>query len=181
MLKEAGSARAGAGGGGDDVFVLPASFAQERMWFLERMAGGSAAYNMAVALRLRGALDPRALAAALAGIVRRHEVLRTTLPTLRGELVQVVRPSGPARWPLVDLSALGGEAREREGLRLRREAARRRFDLTRGPLLRAVLVRVAGDEHVALCTMHHAVSDGWSREVLARELGAGYAAALEGR
>ncbi len=180
MPKEEGQVAAGRARGGD-VFVLPPSFAQERMWFLDRLFGESAAYNMPVALRLQGALDVRALTRALAGVVRRHEVLRTTLPTLRGELVQVVRPAAPAAWPLVDLSALGGEARAREEGRLRRGEAARRFDLARGPLLRALLVRMAAGDHVALCTMHHAVADGWSRGVLARELGAGYAAALEGR
>ncbi len=165
----------------DEVFVLPASSAQMRMWFLDRLAPESTAYNMPGAMRLRGALDLRALTRALAGVVRRHEVLRTALPAIGGEPVQLVRPAAPAGWPLVDLSALPEAVRVRAADRIARAEARRRFDLARGPLLRTLLLRLAGDEHLALCTLHHAVSDGWSLGVLLREIGAGYAAALEGR
>ncbi|MEW5926732.1 MAG: amino acid adenylation domain-containing protein [Gemmatimonadota bacterium] len=166
---------------GDEVFVLPASPAQARMWFLERLAGGSAAYNMPIAVRLRGALDPRALAAALAGIVRRHEVLRTVFPAIDGEPVQVVRPAGRAGWPLVDLSGLPDGVRAGEADRVLRAEARRRFDVARGPLLRTLLLRLEPGEHLALCAMHHLVCDGWSLGVMLREIGAGYAAALEER
>jgi amino acid adenylation domain-containing protein len=165
----------------DEVFVLPASSAQARMWFLHRLADGDDAYGMPVAVRLRGDLDLRALDDALASVVRRHEVLRTTFSAVDGEPVQVVHPAGPARWPLVDLSALPEDVREPQAERLLRAEARRPFDLARGPLLRVLLVRVAADEHLALCAMHHVVTDGWSLRVLLREIGAGYAAAWERR
>jgi amino acid adenylation domain-containing protein len=165
---------------GDEVFVLPASSAQARMWFLAQLGDGDA-YAMPVAVRLRGVLDPGALADALTGIVRRHEVLRTTFAAKDGEPVQVVHPPAPVPLPLTDLAALPQAEREAAAERILRDEARRPFDLRRGPLLRALLIRLADDEHLALCAMHHIVSDGWSLEVLLRELGAGYAAALQGR
>ncbi len=165
----------------DEGFVLPASSAQARMWFLDRLAGGSAAYNVPCAVRLRGALDVRALADAVDEVVRRHEVLRTVFPAVDGEPVQLVRPAGAGRWRVVDLSGLAEADRGREAERVARDEARRPFDLGRGPLLRTVLVRLAADEHLALLTMHHAVTDGWSLGVLQREIGAAYAAAREGR
>jgi amino acid adenylation domain-containing protein len=167
----------------EEVFILPASPAQARMWFLAQLAGDSGAYAMPVAVRLRGALDADAdaLADALTGIVRRHEVLRTTFAAIDGEPVQVIHPAAPVPLPLVDLSALPAAEREGEAERILRDEARRPFDLRRGPLLRALLIRLAGDEHLALCAMHHIVTDGWSLGVLLRELGAGYAAAREGR
>ncbi|HEV2147240.1 MAG TPA: condensation domain-containing protein, partial [Longimicrobiaceae bacterium] len=168
-------------GAGDDVYVLPTSFAQQRMWFLDRLSEGSGAYNTPIAVRLGGALDRGALTRALAGVVGRHEVLRTTFPTIDGEPVQVVAPAARVGWPVVDLSALPRAARAEESERRIAEAARTRFDLARGPLLRTALLRLAPDEHVALCTLHHIVSDGWSLEVLVRELAEGYAAALERR
>jgi amino acid adenylation domain-containing protein len=165
----------------DEVFVLPASPAQARMWFLDRLSGGGAAYSVPAAVRLRGALDAAAWAAAFDGIVRRHEVLRAAFPTIDGEPVQVVRPARPVTWPLVDLSGLPAEARERQAERILASEAGRPFDLARGPVFRTLLLRLAPDEHVALCTLHHIAADGWSLGVLLRELAAGYAAALAGQ
>jgi amino acid adenylation domain-containing protein/non-ribosomal peptide synthase protein (TIGR01720 family) len=163
------------------VLVLPASPAQARMWFLDRLTGGGVAYSVVVPVRLRGRLDVGALSGALDGVVRRHEVLRTTLPAIDGEPVQVVRPAAPVPLPRVDLSGLDEAARAREADRILRAEAARPFDLARGPLLRALLVRLAEDEHLVLCILHHAVTDGWSGGVIMREMAAGYAAAVEGR
>ncbi len=160
---------------------LPLSFAQQRLWFVDRLEPGSPAYNMPYPLRLRGALDARALERSLAEIVLRHEALRTRFDTAGGEPVQVVDPAGPVALPLRDLRALPEAAREAEVRRLVTEEALRPFDLARGPLLRALLVRLAEEEHALLFTLHHVVSDGWSMGVLTREVSEAYAAFTEGR
>ncbi|HEX2094523.1 MAG TPA: non-ribosomal peptide synthase/polyketide synthase, partial [Longimicrobiaceae bacterium] len=159
---------------------LPLSFAQQRLWFIDRLEPGSSAYNLPLALRLRGPLDARVLARTVAEIVRRHESLRTVFAEAGGEPVQVVLPAGPGALPVVDLAGLAGEAREAEARRWVEEEARRPFDLERGPLLRARLLRLGGDEHVLLLALHHIVSDGWSMGVLTRELSALYGAFRRG-
>ncbi|HEX7242864.1 MAG TPA: amino acid adenylation domain-containing protein, partial [Longimicrobiaceae bacterium] len=156
--------------------ALPASFAQQRLWFMDRLDPGSAAYNMPFALRLRGALDVAALRAGLDALVERHEPLRTTLAERDGEPVQVVGPASRAALPVVELGRLGAEAREREAERLAGAEAMRPFDLAAGPLLRTVLLRTGAEDHVVCLTLHHVVSDGWSMGVLVRELSAAYAA-----
>ncbi|HYO14120.1 MAG TPA: amino acid adenylation domain-containing protein, partial [Thermoanaerobaculia bacterium] len=161
---------------------LPLSFAQERLWFLDQMDPGSPLYNVPAGLRLTGPLSVPVLAGALREIVRRHEVLRTTLPALAGGPVQRIAPSGdgPAV-PVVDLSGLPGAVREPELARLGGEEARRPFDIARGPLFRVRLVRLGGEDHAALLTLHHTVCDGWSLGVLATEVAVLYPALLAGR
>jgi amino acid adenylation domain-containing protein/non-ribosomal peptide synthase protein (TIGR01720 family) len=159
---------------------LPQSFAQQRLWFLDQLVPGSPAYNMATGVRLKGALDARALGAALAEVVRRHEALRTTFGTHGGLPVQLVQPSLEVGPPTVDLSALPEQEREAESQRLAREEANRPFDLTGGPLLRAALVRLAEQEHILLLTTHHIISDGWSIGILVREIAELYEAFLAG-
>ena len=157
----------------------PLSFAQLRLWFLDQMAPDSPLYNVPFALRLDGALDVSALGAALDGIVARHEMLRTTFSgDPEGiEPVQHVAPPRPLLLPLLDLSALPAEHREAEALRLTDREAARPFDLRRGPLVRAALLRLGTLEHVALFTLHHIACDGWSTGVLVREVAALYAGA----
>ncbi|HEX6040872.1 non-ribosomal peptide synthetase, partial [Longimicrobium sp.] len=159
---------------------LPASYAQRRLWLVDRMEPGTPAYNMPFALRLRGALDARALRRALDGVVRRHESLRTTFAEHDGEPVQVIHPPSPVPLPVVGLDALPAQAREGQARRLARAQALRPFDLARGPLLRAVLLRLDGDDHVLCLTLHHVVSDGWSTDVLVREVAALYDAFRRG-
>ena len=159
---------------------LPLSFAQQRLWFLDQWIPGDTTYNIPAAVRLEGPLRPEALQAALGEIVRRHESLRTTFESEQGEPVQRIHPAAPWVLPVVDLAGLGEEEREAEARRLRREAARHRFDLARGPLLWAGLLQLGKEEHVLLATMHHIVSDGWSRGVLTRELGILYEALSSG-
>ncbi|MBV8200961.1 MAG: amino acid adenylation domain-containing protein, partial [Acidobacteria bacterium] len=154
---------------------LPASFGQERLWFLDRLGAGGPAYNLPSVLRLRGELAWPALAAALAALVRRHESLRTTFAAAGGQVVQVVAPAGAVPLPVVELAALPGAAREAEGRRLATAAACRSFALERGPLLRATLLRLGAGEHVLLLALHHVVSDGWSQGVMLAELGKLYA------
>jgi len=160
--------------------ALPLSFAQERLWFLDRLEPGSAVYNIPVAWRLGGALEEPALERALGEIVRRHESLRTVFAEVDGSPVQVIAPFGGFALPVEDLSGLS-EADREAALRHRvAEEARRPFDLSAGPLFRAALLRVDEEDHVLLLSMHHVVSDGWSMGVLFRELSALYAAYLAG-
>ncbi len=159
---------------------LPASFAQERLWFLDQLGAAGPAYNLACALRLGGALAAPALAAALTELVRRHESLRTSFTPAGEGLAQVVAPARPLPLPVVALEALPDGEREAERRRLAAAAARRLFDLERGPLLRAILLRLSGREHLLLLALHHAVSDGWSQGVLLGELATLYTAFAAG-
>ncbi|HEX2077189.1 MAG TPA: amino acid adenylation domain-containing protein, partial [Longimicrobium sp.] len=160
---------------------LPLSFAQQRLWFIDRLEPGSAAYNMPFPLRLRGVLDVRALEQALEELVRRHETLRTVFARVDGEPVQVIREPAPVALEVTDLRDLPEEEREGEALRVVAEEAAGPFDLEAGPLLRSCLLRLGDEEWVLLFTLHHIVSDGWSLGVLVREVCELYAAFREGR
>src|SRR5262249_34259787 len=155
---------------------LPLSFAQQRLWFLDRLVPGSAAYNMALALRLRGEIRPEALAGAFAEIVRRHESLRTVFAERDGEPGQRVQPAARRILPLIDLSGLERAAAERLALHLAEAAGARPFDLAAGPLVRALLFRLDPRQHLASFTVHHIAADGWSMSLLVRELTALYRA-----
>jgi amino acid adenylation domain-containing protein len=157
----------------------PLSFSQQRLWLLDRLEPGSSAYNMPMPVRVRGRLDRAALEQALDEIVRRHESLRTTFAEQDGEPVQVIAPPESFSLPLADLSGLCEEVRRAEE-RLLAES-RRSFDIERGPLFRAALVRLDPEEHVLLLDMHHIISDGWSFGIFFRELSTLYGAFLEGR
>jgi amino acid adenylation domain-containing protein len=159
---------------------LPLSFSQERLWLLHQLDPWSPAYNIPFAVRLLGRLGVPELAASLGEIVRRHEVLRTRIAMADDLPVQVASPAAAVPLPVIDLTGLPPAGREREALRLAGEEARRPFDLARGPLLRQGLVRLGVEEHVALFTLHHIVSDAWSMGILVRELGPLYDAALRG-
>jgi amino acid adenylation domain-containing protein len=158
---------------------LLTSFGQQRLWFLDQLEPGSTVYNLPAAVRLQGALDVPVLALALAEVVSRHEALRTVfLPPEAGddEPAQRILAALAVAVPLMDLAALPPAAREAEARRLAAVEVRRPFDLVGGPLLRAAVVRLAGDDHILVLTLHHIVSDGWSLNVLVREVAALYAA-----
>src|SRR6185503_10043166 len=159
---------------------LPLSFAQQRLWFLDQMEPGSSFYNIPAAVRLRGVLNVEALERTLSEVVRRHEVLRTHFVAVDGEPVQVIEPAAPIKLEVLDLSVLGEAERTAANQRLIAEEAQQPFDLERGPLLRVRLIRLGAEEHVALVTMHHIVSDGWSIGVLVREVAALYTAYVRG-
>jgi amino acid adenylation domain-containing protein len=159
---------------------LPLSPGQERLWFVDRMEGGSPFYHVPEALRYEGVMDRDALERALGEIVRRHEVLRTTFQDRGGVVVQVIAPFRGLALPVEDLAGLAEPEREREVRRCIREAAGRSFDLSAGPLFRALLLRVAEEDHVLVMCTHHIVSDGWSMDVLLRELSVLYAAYRDG-
>ncbi|HEX4961846.1 MAG TPA: amino acid adenylation domain-containing protein [Thermoanaerobaculia bacterium] len=155
---------------------LPLSFAQQRLWFLDQLEPRSSAYNVPTAVRLRGELGVPVLSRVFGEIVRRHEVLRTTFATVRGDAVQVIGLAGPQALPILDLQALPPAARELEALQQVWEESRLPFDLAQGPLLRTTLLRLGPEDHVLLVTLHHIVSDGWSIEILIREVAVLYRA-----
>ncbi|PBP94067.1 non-ribosomal peptide synthetase, partial [Pseudomonas congelans] len=159
---------------------LPLSFAQQRLWFLAQLDGGSAAYHIPAGLRLRGSLDQDALKRALDRIVARHEALRTTFVQEQDQdPLQRIAPADIGF--SLQLQVLTGQAdAEQQLLAIAAEEAEQGFDLLNGPLVRGRLVCLADDDHVLLVTMHHIVSDGWSAGVLTRELGLLYAAFSEG-
>ncbi len=159
---------------------LPASFAQQRMWFLHQLQRESAAYNLSSAMRLSGDLKTEVLEQSFGEMVRRHEILRTRLSEVEGQLVQVVEAARAVRLSVRDLSALPAAEREAEAVRVVGEEGRKPFDLVSGPLLRATLLRLDDEEHVLLVTMHHIISDGWSLGVMVREIKALYAAFAAG-
>ncbi|MGH3572964.1 MAG: amino acid adenylation domain-containing protein, partial [Pseudonocardiaceae bacterium] len=171
----------------DRTDPLPLSFSQQRLWFLNQFqAGGAQAagdqtagseYNSGLALRLRGSLQVPALTAALRDLVARHESLRTTFDEVDGKGMQVVHPAVDLAVPVVELAGATGEELDAA---LSAEYGHP-FGLRTGPLFRALLFRVADDEHVLLLTAHHIVTDGASMGVLVEELGALYAAATQGR
>src|SRR2546428_3491137 len=159
----------------------PLSFAQHRLWFLDRLAPGAPTYNMARAVRLRGRLDRQALGRALDEIIRRHEILRTTFAEAPEGPVQIIAPILAMSVPVVECGAVPADHQSAEIGRRAAEEARRPFDLARGPLVRLVLLRLSDDDHVLVLTMHHIVGDGWSIGQLDRELAVLYGAFSCGR
>ncbi|MFF7366783.1 non-ribosomal peptide synthetase [Streptomyces tricolor] len=154
---------------------LALSFAQQRLWFLDRLMPDSAFYNFGTAVRVRGPLDAGILGRALSLVVSRHETLRTVFADHDGVPGAVVLPPEPVPVPVTDA------ADEADAERLAGEEAARPFDLTKGPLLRARLLRLAADDHVLSLTVHHIATDGWSHGLLWTELTTAYAALAEGR
>jgi amino acid adenylation domain-containing protein/natural product biosynthesis luciferase-like monooxygenase protein/non-ribosomal peptide synthase protein (TIGR01720 family) len=154
--------------------VLELSYAQEQLWFLTQLTGLGSTYNEAGAIRLKGPLQPQSFAAALAGVVRRHEILRTHFEERDGRGIQVVDPP----WT-VDL--VPEQITEASLLARVRSISMAPFDLRRDRLLRVALLRLGPQDHVMVVVMHHIVSDGWSVEVLIREVTELYRAFSEGR
>ncbi|MEY9946724.1 amino acid adenylation domain-containing protein [Kitasatospora sp. GAS1066B] len=166
-----------------DGSPLPMSFAQQRLWFLDQLEPGRAEYLIPIGLRITGVLDTAALQAALSGLVARHEVLRTRFVADQdGQPAQLIDPPGTVTMSVHDLRHLTDHgAREESARRIVDGEAFQPVDLARGPLLRAVLVRVADADHLLAVTVHHIVFDGWSTGILSRELTELYAAAAAGR
>jgi len=154
--------------------VYPASLAQQRLWFLDQLGPKSAAYNVHFGLWLQGPLDMRALQSSLQELTNRHDSLRTVFRLERGELVQVVADRLALRLPTIDISRSANP--DGEHYQLAKAEVEKSFDLSRGPLFRARVLRVTGTDHVLLCTMHHIVTDSWSVQIMAKELSALYGA-----
>lgn len=158
----------------------PLSFAQERLWFMDRVASGSPIYNVPMKSRLDGRLDLPAFRAALSDVVQRHEVLRTVFRDGPSGPVQVIGSSCRVPVPLVDVSSLPAGVRSSEEQRLAHWEASRPFDLERGPVVRVLLLRSDVERHVIQVTMHHIVSDAWSKGVFRADLAAFYRARMRG-
>ncbi|MFF8725795.1 condensation domain-containing protein [Streptomyces sp. NPDC015171] len=161
-----------ASGGKEGSRTGPVSFAQRRLWILDRLVPGSSAYNVPIVLRTRTAPDPEAFGRALAEVVRRHEVLRTVFAGADGVPVQRVRPPAAPQVAVRDVGAEPDPAAAADALV--RDFVRQPFDLAAGPLLRVLLVRVGEQDHLIALTVHHIVCDGWSIVTLFRELDALY-------
>ncbi|MHC9297529.1 condensation domain-containing protein, partial [Mycobacterium sp. LTG2003] len=159
--------------------VVPLSYAQQRLWFLNRFEGDVATYNMPTAYRISGALDGDALGQALADVVGRHESLRTVLPAVGGVPRQIVKPVEEADfgWQMID--ATGWEPDQlRDAIGA---AVTYNFDLATEIPIRAWLFRIAENEHVLVAVVHHIAGDGWSVAPLVRDLGMAYASRCDGR
>jgi len=154
---------------------VAASFAQERLWFLDRVGLVGAAYNVPLTIRLFGELSESALEQSFRAIIRRHETLRTTFSEQDGAPIQVIGSSSRLDLRRVDISHIEPVTVREESLReLMRSEQLQIFDLEKGPLLRVSLVTLGKREHMLLVTIHHIIVDGWSMELLLRELSASY-------
>ncbi|MEW1658553.1 amino acid adenylation domain-containing protein [Streptomyces sp. NPDC093707] len=157
-----------------------ASFAQERMWLLDRMLDGVPGYAVPEVLRLRGRIDATALRHGLSEVLRRHRPLRTVFEEHDGRPRPLVLPAQEVELPLVDLRGLAPGEREARAVELAREEARRPFDLATGPMLRALLVQLDDTDHLFVLVVHHIATDGWSMALLWNELSHCYRARLHG-
>jgi len=154
----------------EDVYTFPISLAQRRLWFLDQLVPGNPAYNVTLPLRIQGSPDLLAVERALNEVIARHEALRTIFKLQDDEAVQVVSPPWPCDLPIVDLSHMSAAERESTAQRLVDKERSKPFDLQQGPLLRVSIIRLAFEECVMVFSMHHIISDGWSMQVLVREL-----------
>lgn len=160
----------------------PLSFAQERLWFLDQLEPNSALYNVSAPIRLQGELDIDRLAAALNEVVKRHEALRTQFgATSTGQPIQHILPALTITPTLIELSEFPAEEREEIARGYLKTFAQQPFNLAKAPLIRLELIRLAEDTHIALLTMHHIITDGWSLNVLVSEIATLYALLAAGQ
>ncbi len=167
--------------GEQEVFVFPASFAQQRLWLIHQLEPDDPSYNVPTVLQLEGQLNVQALQQALDEVVRRHEVLRTTFEIVNGEPAQIIHPELRIPIDVIDLHDIAATERWSEAMRRVTKEAWRPFNLEEGPLLRGLLVRLDDDDHLSILTMHHIISDAWSRNVLVEEISTLYDAYLNDR
>ncbi len=161
--------------------VLPLSYAQQRLWFIQQLEPESAAYNIPSAVRLIGSINLALLRQSLGEIARRHEVLRTRFESRDGHPVQVIDEPVEMVLPICDISHLAaGDGEQRAG-EIARQMAQRPFDLERGPVWKAMLVKLNPQDHLLVINMHHVASDGWSTEVMVKEFTALYEGYQQGR
>jgi surfactin family lipopeptide synthetase A len=162
------------------VWVFPPSSSQESLWMVQQLNPGSPAYNIPSVFQITGDLDVPALQEAFNGVVQRHEILRTTFSSKDGVLQQIVSPSLQLQLPVLDLSRSSGGGPEQEVTRIIDTEIRRPFDLAQGPLIRLLLLRLSDTQHILVFNIHHIIADGWSCEILARELASFYSARTTG-
>ena len=160
---------------------MPMSYGQQRLWFLDQLNPGNPAYNISSAFRLHGDLDVAQLEWSLNEVISRHEILRTHFVFVDGQPQQVVRPTIELTVQMIEVAASSQQEREHAAEQSVNQEVRRSFDLSTGPLFRAMLVRLGREDHVLLITMHHIVSDGWSMSILVKELAAFYEESSGGR
>jgi amino acid adenylation domain-containing protein len=154
--------------------LIPLSFAQQRLWFLDQLMPNNSFYNLSSWVRLKGKLDLEAMERSVNEIIRRHEALRTRIEVKEGGPVQVVDEWERRKLEVIDLTTWPAEEREEEVKRIAKQEAGTGFVLSRGPLLRVKVLKLKEDDLVLFFTMHHIVSDGWSMEILSREIGTLY-------
>jgi amino acid adenylation domain-containing protein len=160
----------------EDVKTFPASFSQQRLWFLQQWNPEQSHYITTLLLRMNGTVQQEALERSLNEIVQRHEILRTTFAVVEEQLTQVIAPCPSLPLSVSDLEHIPAEEQEAEALRAAQQEAQRPFDLTQGPLIRATLVRFATDKHLLILVAHQIVFDSWSTGVFLQELTALYQA-----
>jgi len=160
--------------------VIPLSFVQRRIWFMEQFAPGSPAYNMSGAARVIGPVNLDTLEQCFSEVIRRHETLRTTFTIVDGQPAGVIAPVQPVALRIIDLRGESRAEREEKAHQLGTREVRRPFDLEHGPLFRLTVVQLADEEILVMMTMHHIISDGWSTKVFFQETGMLYWAFLAG-
>jgi hypothetical protein len=158
----------------------PLSYDQERLWAADANEPGNPAYNIYSVSRLRGPLDVKVMGRVVNEIVRRHDILRTTFKVVGGNPLMVIAPELELVLPVEDLSPILESEREHEALRRANKEVARQFDLSRGPLIRVGIFKLAGDDHVIHLTLHHTIIDRWSAAIVEQELCALYAAFSRG-
>src|ERR1700694_1677280 len=154
------------------ISAFPASFAQQRLWFLEQLEASSAAYNESSTILLNFAVNVHVLKQSLNALIERHEVLRTSFVAVDGQPMQVIAPSLTLPLPAVDLCALSQDQRQAEARRLANEEAQQPFGLSQAPLLRTTLFKLDVEAYVLVLVIHHIIFDGWSENILCEELAA---------
>jgi amino acid adenylation domain-containing protein len=157
-------------GSAETISEYPLSFAQQRLWFLDRLEPGNPAYNIAFGVRLQGELNVALLEQSLQAVVQRHQTLRTKFDNLNGQPVQVISPAVEINLPAIDLAHLTASERDLTVKQLATQESQISFNLNCLPLIRAKLLRLAATEHILLITLHHIIADGWSVEVLLQEI-----------
>ena len=165
----------------EEVIIIPASLNQQSLWLVDQMELERAAYNLSTILHLHAHLEMDALQQSLQALVGRHETLRTTFALLDGQLTQVIAPTMSVATTVVDLQELPEEQRDTEMMQRVSHEVQQRFDLARGPLLRATVFHLGPEEHALLLVIHHIISDGWSEGILCQDLLALYDAFTTGQ
>jgi amino acid adenylation domain-containing protein len=160
----------------EEVFIFPASFSQQRLWFIDQLVPGNAFYNVPTALRLIGSLNLSALEQTFSEIVRRHEALRTRFGIVEGQLIQAIAPTLTINLPVIDLQTLPADDRELQTKQLVNQESQRPFNLAAEPLVRSQLFKLNETEYILLLNLHHIICDDWSIGVLIRELSTIYTA-----
>jgi non-ribosomal peptide synthetase component F/thioesterase domain-containing protein len=164
-----------------EIYVMPASVAQERFWLLANFFPGNPAFNMPACVRLTGNISEQLLEKSFQVLIDRHETLRTTFEVVNDELTQIISPASTFSLPVVVLPSFAEAGREAKLEEVIREEAQRPFDLVRGPVFRARLFRLGAEDNVLVVTIHHILADGWSHNVFQRELWTAYEALSENR